>query len=236
MKKLTLFIGAIAIVFATQAKEYAISTPNTTIIISASEGKAPHLLYYGSRAEIDDVKSAGRALKDQEAYPAYGTHCDRPFASLVKQHDGDNAVKLVVESVSEQKGDNTTTLSLLLRDVAHPTLAVKLNYSAYSDCDIIKMNTEYINEGKKLFALVDIFGVHLYDVAIGVCRIVQFYGKCRVRHISQQEREGGGVVALLLGDALNDKFYGVVAIVLLDERSERTVAVCTVCRICLLIL
>ena len=161
MKKLTLFIGAIAIVFATQAKEYAISTPNTTIIISASEGKAPHLLYYGSRAEIDDVKSAGRALKDQEAYPAYGTHCDRPFASLVKQHDGDNAVKLVVESVSEQKGDNTTTLSLLLRDVAHPTLAVKLNYSAYSDCDIIKMNTEYINEGKKPVVLQKYMSAYL---------------------------------------------------------------------------
>ena len=149
MKKALLFLGALALVWSAQAKDYSISTPNSTMIISASEGNAPLFLYYGSRAEVSDVKAAGRTLSKQEAYPAYGTHCDQPFASLVKQHDGDNAVKLVVESVSEKKEGNITTLSLLLRDVAHPTLAVKLNYSAYSDCDIIKMNAEYINEGKK---------------------------------------------------------------------------------------
>ena len=123
MKKVLLLIGAIAISFAAQAKDYALSTPNSTIIISASEGTAPYFLYYGSRAEISDVKAAGRALSKQEAYPAYGTRCDRPFASLVKQHDGDNAVKLVVEKVTESKEGNITTLSILLRDVAHPTLA-----------------------------------------------------------------------------------------------------------------
>ncbi len=149
MKKALLFLGALALVWSAQAKDHSISTPNSTMIISASEGNAPLFLYYGSRAEVSDVKAAGRTLSKQEAYPAYGTHCDQPFASLVKQHDGDNAVKLVVESVSEKKEGNITTLSLLLRDVAHPTLAVKLNYSAYSDCDIIKMNAEYINEGKK---------------------------------------------------------------------------------------
>ena len=149
MKKALLFIGAIALSFAAQAKDYALSTPNSTLIISASEGKAPYFLYYGSRADISDVKSAGRALSKQEAYPAYGTHCDKPFASLVKQYDGDNAVKLVVERVTESVNGTVSTLSILLRDVAHPTLSVKLNYSAYSDCDIVKMNTEYINDGKK---------------------------------------------------------------------------------------
>ena len=153
MKKALLFLGALALVWSAQAKDYSISTPNSTMIISASEGNAPLFLYYGSRAEVSDVRAAGRTLSKQEAYPAYGTHCDQPFASLVKQHDGDNVVKLVVESVSEKKEGNITTLSLLLRDVAHPTLAVKLNYSAYSDCDIIKMSTEYINEGKKPIVL-----------------------------------------------------------------------------------
>ena len=149
MRKLLLFIGIIAVSFVAQAKDYTLSTPNSTIIISATKGNAPLFLYYGSRAEVSDIKATGRTLSNQEAYPAYGTHCSKPFASLVKQHDGDNAVKLVVESVSEKQEGNISTLSILLRDVAHPTLAVKLNYSAYSDCDIIKMNTEYINEGKK---------------------------------------------------------------------------------------
>lgn len=149
MKKTLLLISAVLMVFSAQAKDYALSTPNTTLIISATEGKAPSFRYYGSRASISDVKAAGRALSKQEAYPAYGTHCDKPFAALVKQHDGDNAVNLVVEKVSESVNGAITTLSILLRDTAHPTLAVKLNYSAYSDLDIVKMNTEYINEGKK---------------------------------------------------------------------------------------
>ncbi|MBE6212812.1 MAG: alpha-galactosidase [Rikenellaceae bacterium] len=149
MKRFLISLSAFALVFSANAKDYAISTPNSTLIISADEGKAPMFRYYGSRAEVSDVRGAGRMINGQEAYPAFGTRCDKPFASLVKQHDGDNAVKLVVEKVIESKEGNISTLSFLLRDVAHPTLAVKLNYSAYSDCDIVKMNTEYINEGKK---------------------------------------------------------------------------------------
>ena len=149
MKKTLLIIGTVLMALSAQAKDYTISTPNTTLIISAKEGDTPYFRYYGSRAEVDDIKASGVALNGQEAYPAYGTHCHKPFASLVKQSDGDNAVKLVVEQVSESTNENLTTLSILLRDVAHPTLAVRLNYSAYSDCDIVKMNTEYINEGKK---------------------------------------------------------------------------------------
>ena len=153
MKRFLISLSAVALVFSANAKDYAISTPNSTLIISADEGKTPMFRYYGSRAEVSDVRGAGRMINGQEAYPAFGTRCDRPFASLVKQHDGDNAVKLVVEKVVESKEGNISTLSFLLRDVAHPTLAVKLNYSAYSDCDIVKMNTEYINEGKKPIVL-----------------------------------------------------------------------------------
>ena len=41
MKKALLFIGAIALSFAAQAKDYALSTPNSTLIISASEKGKP---------------------------------------------------------------------------------------------------------------------------------------------------------------------------------------------------
>ena len=148
MKKTLFLIGAIAISLVAQAKDYAISTPNTSLIVSAVENKLLYFRYYGSRAEVDDVRAAGRMLK-YDAYPAYGTHCDSPFASLVKQYDGDNAVKLLVEKVEQSNNNGISKLTVSLRDVAHPTLLVKVNYSAYSDCDIVKMNTEYINESKK---------------------------------------------------------------------------------------
>ena len=152
MKKTILILSAIFAAMVAQAKDYAISTPNTTLIISANEGEVLNFRYYGSRAEIEDVRAAGRMLK-YNAYPAFGTHCDRPFASLVKQADGDNAVNLVVEKVFENNENGLNKLTIHLRDTAHPTLLVKVNYSAYSDCDIVKMNTEYINEGKKAVVL-----------------------------------------------------------------------------------
>ncbi len=152
MKKLLLCLGIVVMAISAQAKDYAVSTPNTTLIVSAKEGGTLYFRYYGSRAEITDVRAAGRMLK-YNAYPAFGTRCDKAYASLVKQADGDNAVNLVVEKVEETKANGISKLSVSLRDVAHPTLLVKVNYSAYEDCDIVKMNAEYINEGKSAVVL-----------------------------------------------------------------------------------
>ena len=130
------------------AKDYQISTPKTTVILSAEEGKALYFRYYGSKATADDVRAAGRMVK-YDAYPAFGTLCDAPYAALVKQSNGENASKLVVDRVEQTTADHTTTLSFYLKDVAHEDLVIKVNYTAYDDCDIIKMNTEYFNNGKK---------------------------------------------------------------------------------------
>ena len=152
MKKTLFTLCSLLLIVAVQAKDYSISTPNTTLILSATEGKELKFNYYGTRAEVEDLRAAGRLL-NYSAYHAWGTQCALPYASLVKQHDGDNAVKLVVESVKQTNEGGINTLSFHLRDVAHPALLVKVNYSAYTDCDIVKMNTEYINEGKKPIVL-----------------------------------------------------------------------------------
>ena len=148
---LVLLLASLATGFA-KSKDYVLSTPNTTMILSAEVGKTLYFRYYGSRAEVKEVRDAGRMLR-YDAYPAFGTRCETPYAALVKQHDGDNASKLVVESVDERKEGNLSMLSFMLRDVAHPSLAIKVNYAAYDDCDIIKANTEYINEAKKPIVL-----------------------------------------------------------------------------------
>lgn len=154
MKKIiTLLLALAAIANVASAKDYVLSTPNTSLILSAETGKTLYFRYYGSKASASEIRATGRMLR-YDAYPVFGTACDRPYAALVKQHDGDNAAKMVVEKVIEEKrGGDIYQLSVLLRDVAHPTLVVKVNYFAYEDCDIIKMNTEYINEGKKPIVL-----------------------------------------------------------------------------------
>ena len=94
MKKALLVLSIILLAVSVQAKEFSVSTPNTSLIVTANDGEPLYFRYYGSRAEVAELQSAGRLLK-YEAYPAFGTRCDRPFASLVKQHDGDNAMCLL---------------------------------------------------------------------------------------------------------------------------------------------
>ncbi len=149
MKRLLFTATLLVASFATAvAKDYQLSTPNTTVILTADEGSPLYFRYYGSKSSIGDVRAAGRMVK-YDAYPAFGTRCDAPYAALVKQHNGENASKLVVERVEQSTADHLTTLSFYLKDVAHENLVIKVNYSAYDDCDIIKMNTEYFNNGKK---------------------------------------------------------------------------------------
>ena len=141
----TLLVAAFG---AAVAKDYTLSTPNTSVILSAKEGEPLYFRYYGSKATAADVRAAGRMVK-YDAYPAFGTRCETPYAALVKQHNGDNSSKFVVEKVEQSSADHLTTLSVWLRDVAHENLTVKVNYSVYDDCDVVKMNTEYFNSGKK---------------------------------------------------------------------------------------
>ena len=123
MKKTLLILGVILLAVTAQAKDYSLSTPNSTIILSANEGEPLMFCYYGSRADVRDVRAAGRML-NYEAYPAYGVRCERPFASLVKQADGDNAVKFVVEKVVESKENSLNRLTFHLRDVAQDRKSV----------------------------------------------------------------------------------------------------------------
>ena len=79
MKKLFMLLSLLAMAVAANAKEnfYLLSTPNTTLCLSAEVGKPLYFRYYGSRAEVDDIRPAGRMLK-YDAYPAVGTLCDAP--------------------------------------------------------------------------------------------------------------------------------------------------------------
>ena len=149
-----LFIAAFAVIAAltATAKDYVLNTPNTSLIITAVKEKPLYFRYYGSKADITDIRAAGRMVKYQ-AYPAFGTNCSAPYAALVKQANGDNSSKLVVEKSELTTAGHITTLSVWLKDVAHENLVIKVNYAAYDDCDIIKMNAEYFNNGKKPIVL-----------------------------------------------------------------------------------
>ena len=149
-----LFIAAFAVIAAltATAKDYVLNTPNTSLILTVVKDKPLYFRYYGSKADCADISAAGRMVKYQ-AYPAFGTSCSAPYAALVKQANGDNSASLVVEKSELTTEGHITTLSVWLKDVAHENLVIKVNYAAYDDCDIVKINAEYFNNGKKPIVL-----------------------------------------------------------------------------------
>ena len=149
------FFAALALLLAATAsgecKNYTISTPNSTLVMTADAGKPLYFRYYGARASLDEVFLSYRSMK-VEAFRAFGTHCDLTHACLIKHADGDNATNLVVESVEQTSDATLSRLTFTLRDTAHP-FAVRLHYDAYKDCDVMKFYAEYINNGKKSVSL-----------------------------------------------------------------------------------
>ena len=82
MRKLLTSALLALVALAATAKDYTLNTPNSSLIITAIKEKPLYFRYYGSRAEAEDVRAAGRMVK-YEAYPAFGTHCSAPYAALV---------------------------------------------------------------------------------------------------------------------------------------------------------
>lgn len=147
MKKILVLLPLLFAAVTVEAKNYIVSTPNTSLVITADEGKPLYFRYYGAKASSDDVFSSHRSMKYQ-AYRSFGTRCDAPYACLVKHADGDNATNLVVRNVESREDDATTGLVVTLEDTAHP-LTVRLHYVAYKDCDVMKFHADYVNNGKK---------------------------------------------------------------------------------------
>jgi alpha-galactosidase len=174
MKKLLLLAISLLTAIGSYAENYTLSTPNNTLIIEATKGKAAKFRYYGTTASLEEAKALGKAMR-YDAFHAFGHHAELPYAALVKFPDGDNAMDLVVEGVEQSKEGHITTLCITLKDTLHP-FRLQLCYAAYDDCDVIKFSTRYINEGKKPVVLQRYMSASL-PVLSKDCSLLSLHGE-----------------------------------------------------------
>lgn len=167
---LLLLIGATADVMA---KDYFVSTPGTTMVLTAEVGKPLMFRYYGARADRDDVFSSYRAMNTQ-AFRAFGTSCVNPHACQVRFSDGDTSMNLVVESVSESEDKGLKSTVFTLRDTAHD-FRVRVHYDACTDCNVMKLWSEYVNCGRKP-VLLERFMSAALPVKSKECRLLTLAG------------------------------------------------------------
>lgn len=149
--KVLLVAGASLFASGVWAQEQLVrlSTPETSLVIDASQGGELKYVYYGTKLGDADLKQIDAVRTcNHSAYPVYGMNTPAETALSVCHTDGNMSTLLVVESVATTDGDKTKEVSVRLKDKVYP-FYVNVCYRAYQDVDIIETWTEITNEEKK---------------------------------------------------------------------------------------
>ena len=114
------------------AQDYLISTPNTSLLLTAKQGEAARVQYYGTRIEKDRIPQiyhAGLAFHS-ESYPVFGIHSYNDKAMQVTHVDGNMSLEMAVESVKQYEVPEAEITEVLLKDKVYPFF-IKQCYKAY---------------------------------------------------------------------------------------------------------
>ena len=136
-----------------QNNEVLISTPHTSLLLSAPQGGELKFLYYGTKLTDTDVRAvAGTEVGRFSAYPVYGLNCPSESALSAQHEDGNMTLQMEVigvETIHQGKADLTV---ISLKDKVYP-FSVKVYYKAYQDVDIIETWTEISHKEKGIVTL-----------------------------------------------------------------------------------
>ena len=117
------------------AQNVCVSTPNTSLLLSAPEGGELRILYYGQKLTDTDLKTFEGERGIDAAYPVYGLTCATETALSVQHADGNMTLQMGVENVSTNTTDKATETVIRLKDKVYP-FYVNVCYRAYNDVDI----------------------------------------------------------------------------------------------------
>ena len=130
------------------AQNVCVSTPKTSLLLSAPEGGELRILYYGQKLSDADLKTFEGERGIDAAYPVYGLTCITETALSVQHADGNMTLQMAVENVATNTTDKGTETVIRLKDKVYP-FYVNVCSRAYNDVDIIEAWTEITNGEKK---------------------------------------------------------------------------------------
>ncbi len=131
------------------AQNVHLSTPSTSLVLSAPTGGELKYVYYGRKlTEKDCIDIHSAPTLDHAAYPVYGMNCPGESALAVTHADGNMTLQMEVVNTEMKKNEEAVTAAFQLKDKVYP-FSVKVCYKAYSDVDIIEMWTEITHTEKK---------------------------------------------------------------------------------------
>ena len=161
--KLRFFIlhASLYIPLLVSAASISITTPNTQLLIEATEGKTPQFIYFGSRLSQADQQSLDSVPGfRQSIYPVYGLNSQGEMALAATHADGSLATSLAFQG-SDTRTEGDTRLTVLhLKDTLYP-FHVDVCYRAYQTVDMIETWTEIRNDEKQTVHLTQYASAYL---------------------------------------------------------------------------
>ena len=141
--------------------DVVIETPNTQMLLTATEGGDLRQSYYGDKsATLQQLRNAGSDL-NFHALPAFGTVDAVHTPALQVQHfDGDLNLELRVTDYEVKDDARTKTHIFTMADKLMP-FTVKVFYKAYKNVDVIETWTEISHQEKKAITLKRFDSGHL---------------------------------------------------------------------------
>ncbi|MDY6240574.1 MAG: alpha-galactosidase [Prevotella sp.] len=135
------------------AGNYLVSTPHTSLMITADKDHAPLFQFYGAKVtNAQEVIDAGMAL-NRPSYPAFGLHTNGEKAIAMQQPDGNMTLDLVVDHVDETTDSEGRLLRVVMRDKIYPVEVTQV-FKAYNQTDVISTWVEIKNNGRKAVRLL----------------------------------------------------------------------------------
>ena len=146
--KLKMLCAGLLLVGGIQAQQVCVSTPGTSLVLSAPEGGELKYMYYGPKLAPADLEQLPAVEKALSAYPAYGLYPAQEAALAVEHGDGNLTLDLAVQRVSTQQEDKALLTVVELKDKVYP-FYVNICYRAWQDADVIETWTEISHAEKK---------------------------------------------------------------------------------------
>ncbi|MGL4518886.1 MAG: alpha-galactosidase [Phocaeicola sp.] len=182
-----LFIGLSALALGATAQNVSISTPTTSMVLSAPVGGELKYLYYGTKlaaTDLEQIEFDGNM--NHAAYPVYGLNCPGETALAVTHADGNMTLDLAIVKVETHQVGTSTITTIELKDKVYP-FYVKVNYQTYSDTDVIETWSEISHDQKKPVLLTQFASAYL-PIRRGNVWISHLYGSWANEGILAQER------------------------------------------------
>ncbi|MCQ2269473.1 MAG: alpha-galactosidase [Bacteroidaceae bacterium] len=167
------------------AKQVVIETAHLSLVLDATEGKAPAYVYFGSKLSANELNHIQIPVEGRmDAYPAYGLNCPAEPALAIRHADGNLSTVLTVKGVNSAVEGNGTVTRIHLLDPVYQT-TVDLCYKSVNDVDMIEVWTEISNGEKNTIHLTrfasamlpirrgDVWASHLYGSWANEARLVE---------------------------------------------------------------